>query len=201
MGMQTNFQVKSCRWINIELGFWQNFKHRFLGPSWTISICHSDICPGNICPCNICPYQEYLSCYWSDFDQTLKVGSWDHLWQTPAVMVTFVQEIFALAIFVHIRNILAVTAPIWQNFLNPTFLQALNFLDLKYFCGPKINLEKKNLGKRMLGMRKFGTRTNIFLTKIFYQHIFKPKYFLTPNFFETNSFGNTTNLLISSILT
>ena len=30
------------------------------------------ICPGDICPGDICPYQEYLSCYWPDFDQTLK---------------------------------------------------------------------------------------------------------------------------------
>ena len=27
---------------------------------------------GNICPCNICPYKVYLSCYWPNFDQTLK---------------------------------------------------------------------------------------------------------------------------------
>ena len=59
--------------------FWPNFKCRFLGPLWTYSNCHNDICPGNICPCNICPYKEYLSCYWPNFDQTLKVGSWDHL--------------------------------------------------------------------------------------------------------------------------
>ena len=37
--------------------------------------CHCDICPGNICLGDICPYQEYLSSYWSNFDQTLKVGS------------------------------------------------------------------------------------------------------------------------------
>ena len=29
----------------------------------------------NMRPGNICPYQQYLSCYWPDFDQTLKVGS------------------------------------------------------------------------------------------------------------------------------
>ena len=40
----------------------------------------SDICPGNICPVNICPYREYLSFYWPDFDQTLKVGSLDLSW-------------------------------------------------------------------------------------------------------------------------
>ena len=36
-----------------------------------------DICPCNICPGDICPYQQYLSYYWPDFDQTLKVGSMD----------------------------------------------------------------------------------------------------------------------------
>ena len=59
--------------------FWPNFKDRFLGLSWTDSNCHSDICPGNICQGDICPYQEYLSCYWPDFDQSLKVVFWDHL--------------------------------------------------------------------------------------------------------------------------
>ena len=56
--------------------FWPNFKRRFLGTSKTDSNCHGDICPGHICPGNICTYKEYLSCYWHDFDQTLKVGSW-----------------------------------------------------------------------------------------------------------------------------
>ena len=81
--------------------FWQNFKRRFLGSSWIDSKCQSDICPGNICPCNICPYQDYISCYWLDCDQTSKVGSLDHLWQMPAVIVTFVQATFVLATFVH----------------------------------------------------------------------------------------------------
>ena len=44
---------------------------------------------------------KYLSCYWPDFDQTLNVGSWEHLEQISTVtVVTFVQ-----ATFVHIRNI------------------------------------------------------------------------------------------------
>ena len=59
--------------------FWRNFKRRFMGLSWTDFNCHSNICPGNICPGDICPYQEYLSCYWPDFDQTLKIGSWEYL--------------------------------------------------------------------------------------------------------------------------
>ena len=60
---------------------WWNFKCRFLGPSGTDSNCHGDICPCNICPGDICPYQEYLSCYWPDSDETFNVGSWQHLEQ------------------------------------------------------------------------------------------------------------------------
>ena len=50
--------------------------------------------------------------YCTDFDQTLKVGSWEHLEQIPTVTVTFVQATFVLMTFVHIRNISTVTDPI-----------------------------------------------------------------------------------------
>ena len=56
--------------------------------------------------------QQYLSCYLSDFDETLKVGSCERLEQIPTVMVIFVQATFVLATFVHIRNISALTYPI-----------------------------------------------------------------------------------------
>ena len=81
-------------------GFWPNFKHRFLGTSRLDSSCHSDICPGNICLGYNCPYQEYLSHYWLNFDETLKLGYWEYLEQILTVTVTFV-----LATFVHIRSI------------------------------------------------------------------------------------------------
>ena len=42
-------------------------------------------------------------------DQTLKVGSLEHLEQIPIVRVTFVPAIFVLATFVHIRNNSVVT--------------------------------------------------------------------------------------------
>ena len=84
--------------------FWWNFKGRFLWIFRTYSNCQGDICPCNICPRDICPYQEYLSCYWPDFDETLKEGSWEHLEQIPTATVTFVH-----ATFVHIMNIPAVT--------------------------------------------------------------------------------------------
>ena len=49
---------------------WPNFKGRILGPCLKDANCHGDLCPGNICPGDICPYQQYFSCYWSNFDQT-----------------------------------------------------------------------------------------------------------------------------------
>ena len=52
-------------------------------------------------------WQQYLSCYQSDFDETL--GSWEHLKQIPTVRVTFFQATFVLVTFVHFRNISAVT--------------------------------------------------------------------------------------------
>ena len=89
--------------------FWWNFNGSFLGISRTDSDSHSDICPSNICPGYICPYQEYLDCYWPDFDQTLNIGSWEHLEQIPTVTMTFVHATFVLPTFVHIRTISAVT--------------------------------------------------------------------------------------------
>ena len=50
--------------------------------------------------------------YYNDFDKTLKVASWEHLEQISTIKLTFVQAIFVLVAFVHIRNISAVTDPI-----------------------------------------------------------------------------------------
>ena len=52
----------------------------FLGTSRTDSNYQVGICPGNICSCDICPYPEYLSCYWLNFEQTLKEGSQKKYW-------------------------------------------------------------------------------------------------------------------------
>ena len=48
--------------------FWWNFNCGFLATSKTDHNFHGDICSGNIHPGDICPYQEYLSCYWPDFN-------------------------------------------------------------------------------------------------------------------------------------
>ena len=65
-----------------------------------------------------------LNSYWPNLDQTLKVGSWDHLEQISTVkmiFVTFVQATFVLVAIAHIRNILAVTDPILNQFFYSNF--------------------------------------------------------------------------------
>ena len=61
--------------------------------------------------------QQYLSCYGTHFDETLKVDSWEHLIQMPTVTVTFIQTIYVLATFVHISDISAVTDQIFTKLL------------------------------------------------------------------------------------
>ena len=56
--------------------------------------------------------QQYLSCYYPDIDETLKIDSWEHLEKITTVMMTSVQAAFVLATFVHIKSISALTDPI-----------------------------------------------------------------------------------------
>ena len=93
-----------------------NFKQRVQGTYTTDYNCHHGICPGNICPGDICPYQQYLSYYWPDLDQTLNKGSWEHIQQIRTVTATFLQATFVLGTFVHISNISAVTGLIWTKY-------------------------------------------------------------------------------------
>ena len=105
--------------------FGSNFKQRVLGTYTTGYNCHHNICPGNICPgdicpgdicpgdiCpgDICPSQQYLSCYWPDFDHTLNKGSWENIQQITNVTMTFVHAKFVMGIFVHFSNISAYQA-------------------------------------------------------------------------------------------
>ena len=85
--------------------FGPNFKQRVQGTYTTDYNCHHGICPGNICPGDICPYQQYLSCYWSDLDQILIIGSWERRQQITTVTMTFVWATFVLGTFVHNSNI------------------------------------------------------------------------------------------------
>merc|ERR1711954_421372 len=93
--------------------FGSTFKQRVLGTYTTDYNCHHDICPVDICPGDICPYQQYLSSYLPNLDQTLNKGSWEHIQHITIVTTTFVQASFVLWTFVHIGNISAVTGPIW----------------------------------------------------------------------------------------
>ena len=112
--------------------FWWNFKGRFLWMFRTDSNCQNDIFPCNICPCDICLYQEYLSCYWPDFDETLKVGSCEHLEQILTVRMTFVHATFVLPIFVHIRNISAVTDQIFMKLPGWEHLEQISTIKLTF---------------------------------------------------------------------
>ena len=69
----------------------------FLWPFRTDFNCLGDIRPRNIYPRDICPYQEYIYCYWPDFDETLDVASWDQLETILTIKLTFVQATFVLA--------------------------------------------------------------------------------------------------------
>ena len=53
------------------------------------------------------PHKLNISCNWTDFDENLKLASWELVEQIPTIKLTFVQ-----LTFVHIRNISAVTDPI-----------------------------------------------------------------------------------------
>ena len=50
-----------------------------------------------------------------DYDETLKIGSLEHLEQIPTVTLTFVQATFVLVTFGHFRKISAVTDMIWTK--------------------------------------------------------------------------------------
>ena len=85
------------------------------------------------CPGNICPYLEYLSCYFPDFNETLKVTSWEQLEQIPTIKLTFVQARIDLVTFVHIWNISAVTNSIvTKKFSYFLFLEPDYFI--KNYC-------------------------------------------------------------------
>ena len=171
----------------------------YLGSSLTDNICHSNICPGNICP-----YKEYISCHWPDFNQTLKVSSWNHLSQMLIVTVTFVRATFLLATFVHIRNISAVTEHILTKPFGPNFLHALISLDPK-FCWPTNFWSQNFLDRRFWDSKFLWTKnfvdanflwTQHFLTKNYCRpkSIFWPQIILVQKVFCIKSFGSKKTL-------
>ena len=118
--------------------FWYNFKSRFLGLSWTDFNYRRNICPGNIFPSNICPYQEYICSYWLDFDQTLKIDSWDDLEEIFIIPVTFVQAMEYLSCY-------------WPN----------SDQTLKVFLGPSISTVMVTFVHETLILAKFAHIMNI----------------------------------------
>ena len=125
--------------------FWWNFKGRLLGTSRTDSNCHGDICPRNICTFDIYLYQEYLSCYWPDFDETLNIVSWEHLEQIPTVTVTFGQATFVLVTFVQKRNISTVVEPASRPCLDLAFTFSLTRVSNNWDIPDMINVTRTNV--------------------------------------------------------
>ena len=88
-------------------------------------------------------YQQYLSCYSTNFDRALNIGFWDHLEQIQTITVTFILSTFVLATFVHIRKISAIIVPILTklvfvvlNTLGPKFCLSQTFLEPTYCLNP-----------------------------------------------------------------
>ena len=127
-------------------------------------------------------------------------------------MVTFVQTTYALATFVHITNISAVTGPILTKLFGLHFLGGMIFVDLnllgpnfikthfffehqffraQIFSGPKIFFKQFFPTKNFFGPNIF-LDPNFFRNPIFFQEFFsvpkvkkkiKPKVYLGPNIF------------------
>ena len=94
--------------------FWWNLRGSILESSRTDSYYQVDIFPGNISPGDICPYQEYLSYYWLNFDQTLKIDS-----------------IFFYVLILEPNHL---TQNLFEsNFWTPNFFRPQIFLDPKIF--------------------------------------------------------------------
>ena len=129
-----------------------------------------DICSYIICPGNICPYQQYLSCYRPDFDQTSKSGTicsrcqhvtWRHLsllaisqlllnefWTKLFLPNIFLELIFSGPDFfwnleLFYGNI--ISDPIWlnQTCLVPNNFWTLNLLGSKTILDQNVFWQKK----------------------------------------------------------
>ena len=142
--------------------FWWNFKGNFLGTSRTDSNFQVDICSGNICPGDICPYQEYLSCYRLNFDQTLRVDS-------KKKFFLFLEPDHFTQKFC-IQNLLDSKFVGPQSFLDPKFFWKWIFLTFIFLTKTFWNLIlfwlKIFLDPRLLGLTWHGLffETKIFLT-------------------------------------
>ena len=152
--------------------FWPNFKSRFLGPSWTVPTVMVTCVQATFVLATFVHNQEYLSCYWPNFDQTSKVDCWDHLEMIPTIMATFVEATFVLATFVHIRKISAFAAWFWPNFKS-RFQLSWQHLSRQYLPISGISqLLSTQFWPNFLGLNFFG-----------------PQFSWTQQFLEQNVFG------------
>ena len=147
--------------------------------------------------------KEYLSFYWPNFDQTVNVGYWKHLWQMSTVMVTFVKATYVWATIVHIQFWPKFLGPIFfgtffgpkfsltffftQIFFWPTILWAQIFLDPKSI-GLKISLNQNFNRPTFFGPNFFQTQNILDPTFFWSQILFDPKYFWSRNFLVHNFF-------------
>ena len=102
--------------------------------------------------------QKYVSCYWTHFDQTWKVGSWNPLEQIPIVTMRFVRTIFVLMTFSTQEISQLLLTGILPNFIGNIIFWTENFLDQH------------------------------FLTKYFQTNDFRPKIFGDPNVLKPRIF-------------
>ena len=120
----------------------------------------------------------------TQFDQTLKIGSLNHLEQIPSVTVTYVHATFVYVTFVHIRNISTCTEFFLLNFKSK-FLEPSA---TKKIFGPKIFL--------LLSTKNFFWPIFYFRTKMFYwtnKIFFQTKFFFGPKFYLDKFFFSTKN--------
>ena len=127
--------------------FWPNFKGNFMGTSRTDANCYGEICPGNICPSNICLYQQYLRCFWSNFDQAF----WTQFSRGPKkffepkifldsnfvqTLIFFQTQIFFFGPYIFSKKFRTkiYSAP---KVFEPTI--SLEVFRSKMFCGPKFS--------------------------------------------------------------
>ena len=119
---------------------WPNFKGRFLEQTLTDANRYGDICPVNICPGDICPYQEYISYYCLNSDQTLKVD-----YKKKVNFNFFVNIILPKFLY---SNVFLCPMFFWTPiFFGPNF-----FLNLKFF---NLNV----LDKLFIYQNLFGSNT------------------------------------------
>ena len=136
--------------------------------------------------------QQYLRCYWPDFDETLKVRAWEDLEQIPTVMVTFFSSNICpgnVATFVHISIISAAKmTQCWPKFFDPIFV-GLNFCRQLFFdqtsLGPNIFLTQ-NFFLTQIFLTYNSFLLTIFATIIFFILNLLTKFFRTWKFWIQN---------------